>query len=541
MIQSKKLPKGWAWAQWSQIGSSQNGRAFPSSEYQNDGIKLLRPGNLHVTGRVVWTDKNTQCMPEQWAIEFPEFIVGPNELVINLTAQSLKDDFLGRVCMTGPTDRCLLNQRIARLTPVGVKTKYLLWMFKSDIFRRFVDELNTGSLIQHMFTSQLAEFCLPVPPLEEQDRIVAEIEKQLTRIDTGIDVLKRLQANLKRYRASVLKAACEGKLVPTEAELARAEGRDYEPADKLLARILKERRARWEADQLVKLKAKGQAPRDDEWKGKYEAPTDVSAAGLPSLPEGWARASLRAVADIKGGITKGQKRREADVLRSVPYLRVANVQRGYLDLCEMKEIEATDQEIEDLRLQYGDVLFNEGGDRDKLGRGCIWRDELPLCIHQNHVFRARTIGRTLDPRIISWYGNTFGQRYFIDEGKQTTNLASINLTKLGAFPVPLPPEAEQKRIIAEVDRRLSVADETLGVINLQLARANRLRQAVLKRAFEGKLVPQDPNDEPASILLERIRAERATEPERKNTRGRKPRATRAKLQPERTPGEQDDG
>src|SRR5262249_28337839 len=161
--------------------------------------------------------------------------------------------------------------------------------------------------------------------------------------------------------------------------LARKEGRDYEPADVLLRRILKERRARWEVDQLTKMKAKGQQPRDDRWKAKYEEPKGAETSGLPELPEGWAWAHLRNIAELKGGITKGQKRGQGEVVRAVPYLRVANVQRGYLDLDEIKDIEATDAEIEELQLLRGDVLFNEGGDRDKLGRGWIWAEQLPLC------------------------------------------------------------------------------------------------------------------------------------------------------------------
>ena len=114
---------------------------------------------------------------------------------------------------------------------------------------------------------------LPLPPLPEQRRIVAEIEKQFTRLDASVAALKRTQANLKRYRASVLKAACEGTLVPTEAELARAEGRDYEPADRLLDRILAERRARWESQ--------------DKRRGQYKEPAAPDTSDLPELPEGW--------------------------------------------------------------------------------------------------------------------------------------------------------------------------------------------------------------------------------------------------------------
>lgn len=215
--------------------------------------------------------------------------------------------------------------------------------------------------------------------------------------------------------------------------------------------------------------------------------------------------TLDNLAQIDGGITKDQKRPRSATMREVPYLRVANVQRGFLDLTEMKTILAEEEEIASLRLKKGDILFTEGGDRDKLGRGWIWNAEIEECIHQNHIFRARLYSELVEPKFVSYHGNYFGQRWFVKTGKQTTNLASINKTVLSRFPIPLAPIEEQKHIVIEVDRRLSIVDEAEIQIEANLKRAARLRQSILKRAFEGRLVPQDPRDESASVLLERIR------------------------------------
>jgi type I restriction enzyme S subunit len=304
-----------------------------------------------------------------------------------------------------------------------------------------------------------------IPHADEQQRIVAEIEKQFTRLDAGVSSLKRVQIALKRYRASVLKAACEGRLVPTEAELARKETRSYETGEQLLQWTLKARREKWNG------------------KGKYEEPTAANMNELPPVPEGWEWATLDAIAEIKGGITKDQKRKFTVPTRLLPYLRVANVQRGYLDLSEIKNIEATEDVIRELALEPGDILFNEGGDRDKLGRGWVWSGELPECIHQNHVFRARLLGSALNPKFISWYANSFGQQFFFAEGKHTTNLASISMTKLKRLPVPIPPTAEQRRIVDEVERTFSVIEELETAEIADLQRATRLRAAVLQHAF----------------------------------------------------------
>ncbi|WP_437570155.1 restriction endonuclease subunit S [Sorangium sp. So ce542] len=237
-----------------------------------------------------------------------------------------------------------------------------------------------------------------------------------------------------------------------------------------------------------------------------------AAIEAADIPAGWAYTSLGTLAELKGGITKGQKRRWDEPVRTVPYLRVANVQRGRIDLSDVSVIEATDREIAELQLRTGDVLFNEGGDRDKLGRGWVWEGQLPLCIHQNHVFRARIRNGIILPKLLSLYGNTFGQRYFLQEGKQTTNLASINLTKLSALPVPVPPLAEQRRILAKVEALTAqsrCAKEALDAIPALL---ERFRKSVLAAAFRGDLTAdwreKNPDVEPAEELLKRIRAER---------------------------------
>ncbi len=209
-----------------------------------------------------------------------------------------------------------------------------------------------------------------------------------------------------------------------------------------------------------------------------------------ALPKGWRWITLREIAEIVGGVTKGQKRRPDERTRLVPYLRVANVQRGYLDLTEMKLIEAREAEIQALQLQPGDILFNEGGDRDKLGRGWIWNGELPECIHQNHVFRARLRDGRNSPKFISFYSNSAGQKYFWDEGKHTTNLASINLTKLGALPIPLPPTDEQRRIVSELERQFTRLDAGGASLKRVQTTLKHYRASVLKAAYEGRLIPK---------------------------------------------------
>lgn len=222
--------------------------------------------------------------------------------------------------------------------------------------------------------------------------------------------------------------------------------------------------------------------------------------------------TLGEIAEIVGGVTKDSKRQSDPSFVEMPYLRVANVQRGYLDIREITTIRVSPEKAKALRLEPGDILFNEGGDRDKLGRGWIWQDEIDDCIHQNHVFRARLLTDGADPKYISFHGNTFGQQWFEKMGKQTTNLASINLKTLKSFPVPDLPVEEQRRIVAEVEQRLTILESLSAAIDHALTRSDHLRRSILESAFIGKLVPQDPSDEPASVLMERIAATRGSEP-----------------------------
>jgi type I restriction enzyme S subunit len=422
-----------------------------------------------------------------------------------------------------------VNQDLKALTPLaGVRDLYVAYGLQAlgqSILRACSKD---GTTVASVDTQQLKSVQLPVAPHQEQRRIVEAIESYLTRLDNAVALLERVEENLKRYRASVLKAAVEGRLVPTEAELARREGLSYEPASELLKRILVERKTRWIEDAAEKARAKaeekarkagqpwsaeGNAATLEKERTKaakqYKEPAAPNTSDLPDLPEGWGWATVDAISEVQGGLAKGHRWRRSDELREVPYLRVANVQRGYLDLAEMKMIEATEDVIATLTLRAGDVLFNEGGDRDKLGRGWVWEGQIPECIHQNHVFRARVISAAIMPQLLSWYANTKGQEYFVGQGKQTTNLASISMTKLKSLPIPIPPPAEQRRLVAELEAVLSSSDALVSAVEVSRKRCTRLRQSILKWAFEGKLVEQDPNDEPASLLLERIKAERA--------------------------------
>ena len=400
---------------------------------------------------------------------------------------------------------------------------YLKYFLNQAEFVHYATRLNTGDRPRVDF-GQLADYPFPLAPLPEQHRIVAEIEKQFTRLDASIAALKRAEANLKRYRASVLKAACEGRLVPTEAELARAEGRDYEPADRLLERILSERRARWESQEK-----RGR---------KYKEPVAPNTSNLPKLPEGWVWAAVGQASEVQGGIQKQPKR--APAANMFPFLRVANVSRGVLDLDEVHQIEVFPGELDKLKLVSGDLLIVEGnGSPSQIGRMAIWKGEIENCVHQNHIIRARLADRIVPQYVETYWNSPVGSSRVLGVASSTSGLYTLSVSKVSALPIPLPPLAEQHRIVTDVERRLSVIQQTEAAIQANLTRAGRLRQSILKQAFSGRLVPQDPSDEPASVLLERIRAEREAAQAAAKSKGRA-KHRRAGSKPKKQPAMQEE-
>jgi type I restriction enzyme S subunit len=258
-----------------------------------------------------------------------------------------------------------------------------------------------------------------------------------------------------------------------------------------------------------------------------------------NFPHSWMLCSFDDALVIVSGVTKGQRISSGETSVDVPYLRVANVQRGWLDLSEVKLIAVRASDVDRYRLANQDILMTEGGDWDKLGRAAIWRGEITCCIHQNHIFRLRIPSDSILPEWVVLYANSdCGRRFFEDSSKQTTNLASINLTQLRSCPIPLPPLAEQHRIVAKVDELMALCDqleaarqqreqgrERLAAATLQRlnqpaedptsfrqdanfalqvlpsltttpAQIKQLRQTILNLAVRGKLVEQDPEDEP---------------------------------------------
>lgn len=380
----------------------------------------------------------------------------------------------------------------------------------------------SGSAQPQITRTSLLPITIPLPPLPEQRAIVSKLEQLFSELEDGVANLQKARRQLKVYRQAVLKKAFEGELTREW----RAQQTNLPTAEELLEQIQAEREryyeqqlaewkqavVDWEADGKV-----GKKPSRPRGAKKLDAFTSEEIKELPASPLIWSWVKLGEVADLVSGITKGGRKLDSSQTILTPYLRVANVQDGYLDLKVIKEIEALPSDIKKYELEYGDILYTEGGDKDKLGRGTIWKNEIPGCIHQNHIYRARLFNNSLNRDFVGYFSQTrVAKNYFFKHAKQTTNLASINLTVLANLPLPIPPTEEQHQIVQEIESRLSVCDQLEQDIEANLKRAERLRQSLLQKAFAGELLTEAelqacraaPDWEPAERLLARIKGEK---------------------------------
>jgi type I restriction enzyme S subunit len=376
----------------------------------------------------------------------------------------------------------LLNQRVGRFIFIEQSLINNLYVFYYlEIIRQSILKKAYGAAQPNISTSELEEFPLPLPPLAEQRRIVAKIEELFTKLDAGVEALKKAKEQIKRYRQAVLKHAFEGKL--TE-EWRKANRDRIEPASVLLEKIKEERK-----------KQPGK-------KCKELPPIDTSE--LPELPESWVWVRLGDVSIVQGGYAFKSKDYKKE---GIPLLRISNIKDNSISLNE--ETVFVDEKNKEFCKQFllskGDIVIALSG--ATTGKYGIYKLDNEAFLNQRVgrlIFSAQSLANNL---YVFYYLEVIRQSII----KKAYGAAQPNIStsELEEFPLPLPPLHEQHRIVEEIERRLSIADATKKTIDQSLRQAERLRQSILKRAFEGKLVPQDPNDEPAEKLLERIREEKA--------------------------------
>lgn len=506
------LPKGWTWATVADVGAAAEqavltgpfGTSLGPDDFVDASdsavpvltIGCLREGDIDVS-------KATFVTPAK-AEELDRYRLRSGDILFSRMATVGRAGFVKR-CHEG----ALFNYHIMRLRlrRDALDPRFFIYYVRSsEVVRAYVRSVNHGMTRDGINTAQLSSLPVPLAPRDHQGTIVNAIEEVTSRLDAAVASLESAQRKLKAYRASVLKAAVEGRLVPTEAELAREEGRSYEPANVLIHRILKERRRRWEEAELAKMKAAGKTPKDDRWKAKYKEPDPPDADNLPGPPEGWCWATT---GQLFSFVTSGSRGWAQYYSQSGPtFLRIGNLDHDSisLDLSDIQHVSPpSGAEGTRTRVVPGDVLISITAD---VGMVAVVPDEIGEAYINQHISLARPVAG-LNIHYLAWFlASAYGgQRQFLALQRGATKVG-LGLDDIRGVSVPIPPLVEQGRIVGEIERRLSVAAQCVSDSTASRRRIRRLRQAILRSAFEGKLVDQDPADEPGDVLLARIRAER---------------------------------
>jgi type I restriction enzyme S subunit len=390
------------------------------------GVPYIRPADM--------TDEEGVASPDgllrtsmEIATAYTRSTIRPGDLVCSIGPSFGKvmvtPDWLAGANLTQGTARVAVRK--------GQHPRYVFWALRSGASVAQWESSVGGATFRALNLGPLAETILSAPPLGEQQAIAAFLDRETAKIDALIAEQQRLIELLQEKRQAVISHAVTKGLNPD-------------------------------------------APMKDsgiEWLGE--------------VPEHWAVIPLKRLADIQTGVAKG-KDNSGKTTVSVPYLRVANVQDGYLDLSEVTTIDIPADELDRYALRAGDVLMNEGGDFDKLGRGCIWEGQLSPCISQNHVFAVR-------PRRISsqWLnaitGSGYAQFYFMSRSKQSTNLASISSTNLMELPVILPPNEEQAGILAFMARQTTLFASLTTEATQAISLLQERRSALISAAVTGQI------------------------------------------------------
>lgn len=412
----------------------------------------------------------------------------------------------------------MLPDKVLRLLVLddAADSRFLVYALRTEEVRRHFEANATGTShsMRNLSQPKMRAAPLRLAPVNEQRRIVAKIEALQERSRAAREALEAVPPLLDRFRQSVLAAAFRGDLTADW----RARNPDVEPASVLLERIRKERRLRWEKDQLAKMKAKGKEPKNDKWKTKYKEPEPVDTEGLPELPDGWCWTTVEEVGSAAAPLCYGVVQPGPEVVNGVPLVRVCDVKDGRVDESALRSIShEVDEQYSRSRLCGGEVLISIVG---SIGRTAV----CPTSLRGANIARAvARIAPTneVDPKWVSMALSTPRLQDWLIRGAREVARKTLNLGVLERAAIPLAPLDEMNEILtllSDGNRPIQAVGQTAT----DLAHlVGSLDQSILAKAFRGELVPQDPNDEPASVLLERIQAEREAAAPKKKSRGRR--------------------
>ena len=457
----KSLPPGWFWTTIGDILKVRNGYAFKSTDYTDDGVLLIRQSSLGGTRASL---ENAVYLPKTYINEYGEYTVRKGDILIGMSGS------IGKLCIYNNDKPALQNQRTGLLVFKDDELKPWVWNYLPLVDNK-LKEGGKGVGVQNISASQIEALPIPIAPKDQRRTIVAEIEKQFSRLDEAVANLKRVKSNLKRYKAAVLKAAVEGNLT----EDWRHTHPNSETSEELLKRILAERRTLWE----------------EKKPGKYTEPVSPDILNLTELPKGWVWTTLSTLlVDIEAG--KSFKCDERPPIKDeVGVVKVSAVTWGEFDETESKTCLDSKLIKESLLIRAGDFLFSRANTIELVGACVVAKKVTSNLMLSDKILRFRLL-RGLDQWVLYNLRSKFGRQEIerLATGNQES-MRNIGQDRIRAIRIPLPPIEESRQIVAEIERRFSIVDEMEAQVGSDLKRAERLRQAVLMKAFAGQPLNHD--------------------------------------------------
>lgn len=495
MSENNHLPSSWVFSTLGNV-CSQPQYGYTTKATNDGDLHLLRTTDI-TSGQIDW---NTVPFCTQNPDDVNKYLLESGDVVISRAGS------VGYSYLLDKPERAVFASYLIRFKPF-IDKKLFKYFLQSPNYWNEISETKLGIAVPNVNATKLKAIEIPIPPLNEQKRIVAKIEELFGELDAGVASLQLAQAQLKTYRQALLKHAFEGQLT---ADWRETNADKLEPAETLLQRIQAERQARHQAE-LADWKAEvktweangkpGKKPRKPRPLKDLPPLTPSELEDLPELPAGWAWGKL---GWMTCGVEYGTSAKSSEN-GTHPVLRMGNIQNAKFDWSDLVYTSEPD-EIEKYLLREDDVLFNRTNSPEWVGKTAIYKAARPA-IFAGYLIRVNQIKSVINSQYLNLFLNSpvaknQGNRVKTDG----VNQSNINGEKLSNYPFPFCSLAEQNEIINQLEMKLSVVDDFGQEVSDNLVRAEALRQSILKKAFAGQLVPQDPHDEPASILLARIQA-----------------------------------
>lgn len=518
----RSLPQGWVWASFGDVAIIESNLVDPAA-YQDS--PHIAPNHIES-----WTGK----LLEYTTIAEDKVFSSKHTFRSGQILYSKIRPYLAKAVLVDFSGLCS-----ADMYPIAalINPAYLHRWLISPEFTELASRNQGRTVLPKINQPALQKLTIPVPPLNEQYRIVAKIEALKARSQRVKEELEAIAPLLDQFRQSVLAAAFRGDLTADWRE----KNPDVEPASVLLERIRAERRRRWEEAELEKMKAQGKTPKDDKWKEKYKEPSIPDITDLPSLVNGWAYTFLEPLLSTKraglktgpfGSLLKKHEHRD----KGIPVLGIENISSmGFVEGNKIYIDEEKAIDLADYNAKEGDVLISRSG---TVGEVCVVPPELGEARISTNLIRVCLVENGMLPEFFCFLFR--GSPFILSQISELCSGSTrdfLNQTILNSLVFPLPPLEEQREIVQRINAVFDFSKKIENQVSEQTNSLNWLERSILAKAFRGELVPQDPNDEPAAVLLERIRAEQEKLDTKKKAKGKTEKKSR-KAQPEAAEPEQ---